>query len=209
MSFVFSLFYVPTNIRNSRQNRSAQGKALGRGQIDFFRIFFRYCTTIGDNPKLTLSIEMEKKSNTENDTMTHHTLKPWLLTAVLAIASEPCLVRIERGESRLAAHHRANRTARQDARRHDRRLPSALIPRGAPLPIPIQNVNERKRLRRKRIFTTQPPFSLYSAWITSLNIARWSIGAIWQKWYSSLPASTSISSVWLLRATVRHTSGWR
>ena len=122
---------------------------------------------------------------------------------------EPRLMRIERGESRLAAHHRANRTARQDTRRHDRRLPSALIPRGAPLPIPIQNVNERKRLRRKRIFTTQPPFSLYSAWITSLNIARWSIGAIWQKWYSSLPASTSISSVWLLRATVRHTSGWR
>lgn len=30
---------------------------------------------------------MEKKSNTENDNMTHHTLKPWLLTAVLAIAS--------------------------------------------------------------------------------------------------------------------------
>ena len=30
---------------------------------------------------------MEKKSNTENDNMTHHTLKPWLLTAALAIAS--------------------------------------------------------------------------------------------------------------------------
>ena len=30
---------------------------------------------------------MEKKSNTENDTMTHHTFKTWLLTAALAIAS--------------------------------------------------------------------------------------------------------------------------
>jgi len=30
---------------------------------------------------------MEKKSNTGNDNMTHHTLKPWLLTAALAIAS--------------------------------------------------------------------------------------------------------------------------